>query len=331
MRTSRTLTSNTNMLHLIPGAEDFDGLSGWPALAVESDGKGNFENSDEANEEEPVVLQTDDSCKLYLKEIGKLKLLTGKEEIQLSRAMKSGDGLARRKLISANLRLVVSIAKRYRNRGLSFQDVIQEGSLGLMHAAEKFDPERGYRFSTYSTCWIKQSITRALADKSRAVRLPVHMNDALNHVHKEVKLLSMQLGRKPNLEEISAASGMEIERLSQVLAADRKLLSLDAIVGEDQDTTLSNFIEDEKSQQPDEFATRRLMAESVCRALDRLTSRERDVIGMKFGLRTGVPMTLAEVGHELGVSRERVRQIQIKVMRKLRNNVELAELSSTLD
>lgn len=282
-------------------------------------------------ESEPDAFRCEDSCSVFLKELGKHKLLTGKEEIQLSRAMKKGDQMARRKLINANLRLVVSIAKRYKSHGLSFQDLIQEGSMGLIRAADKFDPEKGFKFSTYATWWIKQSITRALADKSRAVRLPVHMNEAVNRLRRVLASLNFELGRKPSLDEISQASGLEIDKLKQVLFAEKKLVSLDATVGEDTDTPFSHFIEDEKSPAPEEVALKQLLADKVGKSVEKLSEAEQEVIKLRFGLKTGVPRTLQECGQILNLSRERVRQIESKAMRKLRADEKLAEWLKDLD
>ena len=319
----------TNYLPFTEVGEELDSLP-HTLSEITLESEPDDEQAHESSDERAAIVQTEDSCKTYLREIGRHKLLTGKEEIELSRAMKDGDEAARRKLISSNLRLVVSIAKRYRDKGLAFQDVIQEGSMGLIRATEKFDPEKGYRFSTYATWWIRQAITRALADKSRAVRLPVHMNDALSQVRKAVKSLSQKLDRRPTLEELALATEMNITKLHLVLDADKKLVSLDASFNDDQDVPLSHFIEDENSQAPEDSVTEVLLVEGVEKILSKLTPREREVISMKFGLSSGEPMTLEQVGQRLGVSRERVRQIQFKVMRKLRSNTELAQLSADL-
>lgn len=319
---------NTDM-DIIPAADKLEGLLG---LDVPVEAEAEVVEDDVEEEKEHVELVgSEDSCTTYLKEIGRHKLLTGKEEIQLSRAMKAGDDIARRKLINANLRLVVSIAKRYTNRGLSFQDLIQEGSMGLIRAADKFDPEKGYKFSTYATWWIKQAITRALADKSRAVRIPVHMNEAINRVRKVVRTLAIEFGRKPSIDEIANASGLEMSKLTQVLAAEKHLVSLDAPVGEDSDTPFSHFIEDDKSPPPDEFAGKRLLSLNIEQALSKLNRFEQDVIRLRFGLQTGVPLTLQECGQILSLSRERVRQLEARAIRKLRENSKLADWLKVLD
>ncbi|MBX9689874.1 MAG: sigma-70 family RNA polymerase sigma factor [Candidatus Obscuribacterales bacterium] len=274
---------------------------------------------------------SDDSITVFLKEIGRYKLLSGKEEIQLSRAAKIGDAAAKRKLIQSNLRLVVSIAKRYRNRGLAFQDLVQEGTMGLIRAAEKFDPERGFKFSTYSTWWIRQAIMRALADKSRAVRLPVHMNEAINRIHKYVRLFREQNGCNPTLDELVGISGESKQKIEQIMAAEKRLVSLDAAIGEDAETPLSAFIEDNKAAAPDEVATGQLLAERIKLALKQLNPQESKVLRLRFGLDNGVPMTLEQIGKILGMSRERIRQIENLAKKKLRTNRELAAWSLVLD
>lgn len=281
--------------------------------------------------EETELPAPDDSTKVYLKEIGKYRLLTGKEEIELARAVQLGDRGAKRKLIQANLRLVVSIAKRYKNTDLGFQDLIQEGSLGLIRAAEKYDPERGYKFSTYATWWIRQAIMRALADKSRAVRVPVHITEALARVRKTVRLLVNELNRKPTIDEIAKASGMTSKKVTEILAADKKLVSLDAQVGADIDNTISDFVKDENTPAPDEAIRGHILAKRVATALDRLSPHEREVLQLRYGFESGLTMTYEQTGQKIGVSRERARQIEAKAMKKLRNNFELVGLSDDLD
>ncbi len=306
---------------------DRDSLSDAdPAARSESadsnEGSEQFESQSESCE---------DSFRIYLKEIGRHKLLSGKEEIQLSRAMKAGDDLARRKLINANLRLVVSIAKRYRERGLSFQDLIQEGSLGLIRAAEKFDPEKGFKFSTYSTWWIKQAITRALADKSRAVRLPVHVSESLSQIHKAVKTLAYKHGRKPSIEEIATLAGIDVAKVEMLMSAEKKLVSLDAQLGEEFDKPLSHFIEDDRSPKPEEAISKKLLSEGVRKVISVLSESEREVIVLRFGLAGSDPKTLQAVGQQLNLSRERVRQIEAKAMRKLRLEADPEKLRALLD
>jgi RNA polymerase primary sigma factor len=272
----------------------------------------------------------EDSTKTYLREIGRHRLLTGREEIELARGAKAGDERARHKLIQSNLRLVVSIARKYVNRGLTLQDLIQEGSLGLMRAVEKFDPERGFKFSTYATWWIRQAITRALADKSRAIRVPVHMNERLSKLRKVIRQQRELLGRAPDLDELATVTGMSKDKLQQVLGASKNLLSLDAVYREGFDSTLGEMIEDESSQQPEETASEQLLSRDIETILSQLAPQERDVIALRFGLRGGQPLTLEESGKRLGYSRERVRQIEFKAMKKLRNNSRAAGLKEYL-
>lgn len=280
----------------------------------------------DADEFEDVELEasekslTEDSTKTYLREIGRHKLLTGKEEIELARACRAGDEHARQKLIQSNLRLVVSIARRYNNRGLTFLDLIQEGSMGLMRATEKFDPEKGFKFSTYATWWIRQAITRSLADKSRAIRVPVHMNERLSKMYKVVRQLREKLGRAPTIEEIADASNLEKDKLLQIMGASKNLLSLDNVYREGFDATLGEMLEDESAAKPEESATNELLTRDINRLLSTLAPQERDVIKLRFGLINGKPLTLEESGRILGYSRERVRQIEFKAMKKLRNN-----------
>jgi RNA polymerase primary sigma factor len=274
---------------------------------------------------------SEDSISVFLKEIGRYKLLTGTEEIELARACQQGNVAAKKKLIQTNLRLVVSIAKRFRNRGLAFQDLIQEGSLGLIRAVEKFDPEKGYRLSTYATWWIRQAIMRALADKSRSIRIPVHMSEVMGRVRKVVRSLTEAEGQRPSLAAIAEAAGLTPDKLEQVMTAEKTLVSLDAIVNEDNDTRLSDLIKDDRAAKPDEAASERLLAKQMKRTLDKLMPNERSVVMMRFGLGHTVPMTLDQIGLRLGLSRERVRQIEVKAIKKLRNSGDLAAWNATLD
>jgi RNA polymerase primary sigma factor len=259
-----------------------------------------------------------DSLKAYLKEIGRHQLLKGHEEIELARAYREGQLQARRRLVQANLRLVVSIAKRYVNRGLSFQDLIHLGNLGLMRASEKFDPEKGYKFSTYATWWIRQAISRGLANKSRAIRIPVHIGADVSRLRKAVFILARKLERRPTQEEIMEATGLTKEKLALIVSSTQELVSLDAKPGEDFDRALGELLEDKVSVAPAEDAAGKLLREDVRDLLNYLDDRERQVIILRYGLETGLAMTLEQIGKTLGLSRERVRQLEKAAMRKLK-------------
>ena len=262
----------------------------------------------------------EDSVRIYLKEISRHKLLSGREEIELARAVREGDLIARRKLIQANLRLVVSIAKRYRNHGLSFQDLVQEGSLGLIRAVEKFDPEKGNKFSTYATWWIRQAVTRALANKSRTIRVPVHMNEAIIKLKRSATALVQELGRFPTPEELSEASGLSRDKVLLAFDSTKIPLSLDSACGEESDATLADIIEDSDAPSPDDAAAAKLLIRHLSIVLSELTDREKEVIEMRYGLKKGGSLSLEELGKRLGMSREQVRQIELKAMQKLRRS-----------
>ncbi|MBS1990408.1 MAG: sigma-70 family RNA polymerase sigma factor [Cyanobacteria bacterium SZAS LIN-3] len=265
---------------------------------------------------------SEDSLSSFLKEIGRYKLLSATDEIELARAAQKGDSIARKRLIQCNLRLVVSIAKKFRNRGLPFQDLIQEGSLGLIRAVEKFDPERGFKLSTYATWWVRQSIMRALSDKSRPIRVPVHINEAMSRVRAVVRGLTEEDGQKPDLERIAKAAGLTTEKLERIMSAQKNMVSLDSFVNEAADTRLSDLICDEGAAKPEEAASQYLLMRHMKRTLDKLTSNERHVVMMRFGLGDTTPLTLDQLGQQMGVSRERVRQIETKAIKKLRNSDE---------
>jgi RNA polymerase primary sigma factor len=264
-----------------------------------------------------------DSTKKYLDSIGKTKLLTSAEELALARAYRQGDEAAKRKLVQSNLRLVVSIAKKYRNRGMSFLDLVQEGNLGLIKGVEKFDHEKGYKLSTYATWWIRQAISRALQDKSRAIRLPVHMQEARARVAKAVKSLSSRKDRRPTVKEIAAESGLTADKVLQAIAAEKHTVSLDAPLSSNTDQSVTDFVADQVTDSPETLTEQNLLAEQVNRALAVLTPIERQVIRLRFGLDTGSEATLDQIGKQLQFSRERVRQIERKALLKLKQNTSL--------
>ncbi|MGQ9881932.1 MAG: RNA polymerase sigma factor RpoD [Armatimonadota bacterium] len=265
----------------------------------------------------------DDSVRMWLREIGKTPLLSPEEEQRLAKMVAHGDEEAReeakRKLTLANLRLVVSIAKRYSGRGMAFSDLIQEGNLGLIRAVEKFDYRRGYKFSTYATWWIRQAITRAIADQARTIRIPVHMVETINRLMKRRSQLEQQLGRAPTPEDLAEDMGISVDKVLEIIRIAPEPLSLDTPVGEEEDSHLLDFIEDETCDSPTEAADRSLLRERIEEALRVLTDREREVIKMRFGLIDGMPHTLEEVGRRFNVTRERIRQIEAKAIKKLRN------------
>ena len=261
----------------------------------------------------------DDPVKAYLKEIGQVPLLSAEEEQTLARAARAGDADARRRLSEANLRLVVSVAKRYAGRGLPFLDLIQEGNLGLMKAAEKFEPDRGFKFSTYATWWIRQSITRAIADQGRTIRIPVHLVEHINRVRKTAGELLRKNGREPTAEEIAVRLEMAPDRVRELLQLAQEPVSLETPVGEEEDAHLEDFIQDEEAGVPVDEAGRQLLRRELMSVLKSLTPREERVITLRFGLDDGRPRTLEELGKEFNVTRERIRQIEAKALRKLRH------------
>ena len=261
----------------------------------------------------------DDPVKAYLKEIGQVPLLSAEEEQTLARAARAGDADARRRLSEANLRLVVSVAKRYAGRGLPFLDLIQEGNLGLMKAAEKFEPDRGFKFSTYATWWIRQSITRAIADQGQTIRIPVHLVEHINRVRKTAGELLRKNGREPTAEEIAVRLEMEPDRVRELLQLAQEPVSLETPVGEEEDAHLEDFIQDEEAGIPVDEAGRQLLRRELMSVLKSLTPREERVITLRFGLDDGRPRTLEELGKEFNVTRERIRQIEAKALRKLRH------------
>lgn len=264
-------------------------------------------------------LPIDDSVRMWLREIGKTPLLTLDAEIDLAKRIEKGDPRAKDTLTRANLRLVVSIAKRYSGRGMSFPDLIQEGNIGLIRAVEKFDYRKGYKFSTYATWWIRQAITRAIADQGRTIRIPVHMVETINRLIKTSSQLLQELGREPTLDELARALEMSIERVSEIIRIAPEPLSLETPIGEEEDSHLADFIEDHEIVSPAEAASNMILREKIEEALDQLTPRERDVLIMRFGLEDGCSRTLEEVGRHFRVTRERIRQIEAKALKKLRH------------
>ena len=262
---------------------------------------------------------TDDPVRMYLKEIGKVPLLTADEEIELATKMSEGDEEAKRRMAEANLRLVVSIAKRYVGRGMLFLDLIQEGNLGLIKAVEKFDYTKGYKFSTYATWWIRQAITRAIADQARTIRIPVHMVETINKVIRVSRQLLQELGHDPSAEEIAKEMGMPVEKVRDILKIAQEPVSLETPIGEEEDSHLGDFIPDEDASEPSEAASFSLLKEQLMEVLDTLTPREKKVLELRFGIVDGRTRTLEEVGKEFNVTRERIRQIEAKALRKLRH------------
>jgi RNA polymerase primary sigma factor len=287
-------------------------------------------NSDVDNSDDDTVdfsaetrgVVIDDPVRMYLREIGRVKLLTADEEIELARKIAEGGqvGLrAKKKLVQANLRLVVSIAKKYVGRGMLFLDLIQEGNLGLIRAAEKFDHERGYKFSTYATWWIRQAITRAIADQARTIRIPVHMVETINKLRKKTRQLAQELGRKPQEEELATSMGISITKLREIIKVAQEPLSLETPIGKEEDSRLGDFIEDREAEAPAQSVAHELLREDLTEVLAGLSLRERDVLRLRFGLDDGRQRTLEEVGQLFGVTRERIRQIEAKALRKLRH------------
>lgn len=267
-------------------------------------------------------LALDDPVRMYLREIGRIPLLTGDEEIELARQIVAGGkqgARAKQKLVQANLRLVVSIAKKYVGRGMLFLDLIQEGNLGLIRAAEKFDHERGYKFSTYATWWIRQAITRAIADQARTIRIPVHMVETINKLKKITRKLAQELSRKPTEDELAHAMAISVPKLRDIIKVAQEPLSLETPIGKEEDSRLGDFIEDREAKAPATTVAHELLREDLTEVLSSLSPRERDVLRLRFGLDDGRQRTLEEVGQLFGVTRERIRQIEAKALRKLRH------------
>lgn len=277
---------------------------------------------------------SDDSVRLYLREIGKIPLLSAEEEMELAHRVVQGDKKAKDKMAEANMRLVVSIAKRYSGRGLDFLDLIQEGNTGLLRAVEKFDPDKGFKFSTYATWWIRQAITRAIADQARVIRIPVHMVETINKLLRTQRRMTQELNREPTIEELSKELDMEPDKIEYVMKIKQDIHSLDAGVGRDgdeEDSVLGDFIEDEDTASPEESATVQLLKEQVREILSTLSDRERKILEMRFGLNGTKSHTLEEVGLEFAVTRERIRQIEAKALMKLKKHKDSKKLHEYLD
>ncbi len=279
----------------------------------------------------PEGISMDDPVRMYLKEIGKVPLLSADEEIVLAKRMEQGDEEAKRKLAEANLRLVVSIAKRYVGRGMLFLDLIQEGNLGLIKAVEKFDYTKGYKFSTYATWWIRQAITRAIADQARTIRIPVHMVETINRLMRISRQLIQELGRDPQPEEIAELMDMPVDKVRDIMKISQEPVSLETPIGEEEDSHLGDFIPDENVLVPSEAAAFTLLKEQLIEVLDTLTEREQKVLRLRFGLDDGKARTLEEVGKEFSVTRERIRQIEAKALRKLRHPSRSKKLKDYLE
>lgn len=279
----------------------------------------------------PKGISVDDPVRMYLKEIGKIPLLSADSEIELAKRMEQGDEEAKKKLAEANLRLVVSIAKRYVGRGMLFLDLIQEGNMGLIKAVEKFDYRKGYKFSTYATWWIRQAITRSIADQARTIRIPVHMVETINKLVRVSRQLLQDLGREPSPEEIAKEMDLEVEKVREIIKIAQEPVSLETPIGEEEDSHLGDFIPDDDAQSPAEAATFTLLKEQLVEVLDTLTPREQKVLRLRFGLDDGRARTLEEVGKEFDVTRERIRQIEAKALRKLRHPSRSKKLKDFLE
>lgn len=269
--------------------------------------------------DESKDMSVNDNVRMYLKEIGKISLLSQEEEQELSKRVASGDERAKNILAESNLRLVVSIAKRYVGRGLLFLDLIQEGNIGLMKAVEKFDYDKGYKFSTYATWWIRQAITRALADQARTIRVPVHMVETINKMARIERQMTLELNREPTDQELSKKMGLSVEKIAEIRKISQDPVSLETPIGEEDDSHLGDFLADERTMSPEEFATYEILKDELREVLDTLTVREKEVLELRFGLFDGSSHTLEEVGKQFKVTRERIRQIEAKALRKLRH------------
>ena len=312
--------------HLGASAEDLEGV--FKALAAENV---TVVSAKEDDIDTIIEGNFDDSVKMYLKDIGKVPLLSAEMEVELAKRMEQGDEEAKRILSEANLRLVVSIAKRYVGRGMQFLDLIQEGNLGLMKAVEKFDYTKGFKFSTYATWWIRQAITRAIADQARTIRIPVHMVETINRLTRASRILLQQLGREPTPAEIAKELNMDEERVREIQKIAQDPVSLETPIGEEEDSHLGDFIEDDRATTPSDSVAFTMLKEQLLGVLDTLTPREEKVLRLRYGIDDGKPRTLEEVGKEFNVTRERIRQIEAKALRKLRHPSRSKKLKDFLD
>ena len=311
-----------------PSEDDLDVDDDIPPEEIDNEEEVDVENVDLSI---PETVSIEDPVRMYLKEIGKVPLLSAEEEVELAKRMELGDQDAKNKLAEANLRLVVSIAKRYVGRGMLFLDLIQEGNLGLIKAVEKFDYRKGYKFSTYATWWIRQAITRAIADQARTIRIPVHMVETINKLNRVSRQLLQEIGREPTPEEIAGEMNIPVEKVREILNISVEPVSLETPIGEEEDSHLEDFIEDDQVPVPADAAAFELLKEQLNEVLDTLTEREQKVLRLRFGLDDGKARTLEEVGRKFNVTRERIRQIEAKALRKLRHPSRSRKLKDYLE
>ncbi len=318
---------DTSKLEAIVGNDQDEPIKS--EFSAESDSVSNSTFNSTANSEEiDKSVYIDDSVKMYLREIGTVKLLSASEEIELAKRMENGDEEAKQQMINANLRLVVSIAKKYIGQGLLFLDLIQEGNAGLIRAAEKFDYRKGFKFSTYATWWIKQGVTRAIADQSRTIRVPVHMVETIYKFKKTSRMLMQKLGRQPTEEEVSQETGIPLENIVSIRKYAQLPISLETPIGQEEGSELGNFVEDKNSITPDKRTETNMLRESILASMDNLNEREQMILKLRFGIDDGRQRTLEEVGKVYGVTRERIRQIEEKALQKMRKSKRLAILHS---